>query len=445
MPLWGFRKDCPLPVVFVCRRGSIRRGGVNGFVRDLRHGALFLLVSFLLLGCSPTVDDAGWAGVVRDSAGVTIVSNPETPLWSDGEAWRVEEEITIGSGTDSPETQFGQITGLDVDSDGTIYVLDTQAQAVRVFDAQGQFMRSVGRPGAGPGEISRWSSAVFVRTSGEVLVPDIGNLRVNLYDELGESTGTLTIDPNRGEPLKWGMASDGRIVVQFKLGRGEGRGGERIFALGPDGAVADTLLVFPEGTGIEGTGSTASGSVAFAPEALWHFPKSGGIYSGANGEYRIREHALDGHVTRIVSKAYPRQVVSEGEKSRIHREALAELEARGTPAPFVQQMMTGFGVADYYPAFTSIQSGPWGSLLVQRTLPVSELSDISGLRLASNPAAIASNEWDVFDADGRYLGVLALPERFTPLACVGENIYGVWLDEWDVQHVKRLRIVQPAP
>jgi hypothetical protein len=258
-------------------------------------------------------------------------------------------------------------------------------------------------------------------------------------------TGTLTIDPNRGEPLKWGMASDGRIAVRFKLGRGEGRGGERIFALGPDGAVADTLLVFPEGADIEGTGSIASGTVAFAPEALWHFPKSGGSYSGASGEYRIREHALDGHVTRIVKRTHPPQVVSEAEKSRIHRDALATLEARGTPAPFIQQMMTGFGVADYYPAFASIQSGPWGSLLAQRILPVSELSQMSGLTLASNPDAIGSSKWDVFDADGRYLGVMALPDRFTPLVCAGEKIYGVWLDEWDVQHVRRLRVVQPVP
>jgi hypothetical protein len=48
--------------------------------------------------------------------------------------------------------------------------------------------------------------------------------------------------------------------------------------------------------------------------------------------------------------------------------------------------------------------------------------------------------WDVFDAQGRYLGVLELPPRFTPSELRGDRVWGIWRDDLDVQHVLRLRV-----
>jgi hypothetical protein len=56
---------------------------------------------------------------------------------------------------------------------------------------------------------------------------------------------------------------------------------------------------------------------------------------------------------------------------------------------------------------------------------------------------VGSPEWEVFDAEGRYLGVVELPARFTPAKIMEDAVYGIWLDELDVQYVKRLRIVRP--
>ena len=54
---------------------------------------------------------------------------------------------------------------------------------------------------------------------------------------------------------------------------------------------------------------------------------------------------------------------------------------------------------------------------------------------------IGAPDWDVFDSDGRFMGVVTMPNRFAPRAFVGHRIYGVWRDELDVQYVVRLRIV----
>jgi hypothetical protein len=53
----------------------------------------------------------------------------------------------------------------------------------------------------------------------------------------------------------------------------------------------------------------------------------------------------------------------------------------------------------------------------------------------------ASRDWDVFDSDGRFLGVVTLPQLFTPKLFRGDKIYGIWRDELEVQYVVRLRVV----
>ncbi|MCK5447141.1 MAG: hypothetical protein KAJ43_03315, partial [Gemmatimonadetes bacterium] len=51
-----------------------------------------------------------------------------------------------------------------------------------------------------------------------------------------------------------------------------------------------------------------------------------------------------------------------------------------------------------------------------------------------------SDDWDVFDADGRYLGVVTMPDRFSAFSLKGDLLYGVWRDEFEVQYVKVYRI-----
>ena len=57
--------------------------------------------------------------------------------------------------------------------------------------------------------------------------------------------------------------------------------------------------------------------------------------------------------------------------------------------------------------------------------------------------AIGSPEWEIFDSEGRYLGVVTLPEHFTPLIADGDYLYGTWTDELDVQYVMRLQVNRP--
>jgi hypothetical protein len=97
--------------------------------------------------------------------------------------------------------------------------------------------------------------------------------------------------------------------------------------------------------------------------------------------------------------------------------------------------------ADYFPAFNIIVgSGPNGTIWVQHIQPLSELSE-GALAAITGRGGFGGPDWDVFDAQGRFLGVVTMPRDFTPKLFRGDKIYGVWRDELDVQYVLRLRIV----
>ena len=99
--------------------------------------ALLLLSS--LVACNS--EGSRWAGTITDSAGVTIVSNTDVGIWAPGEEWTLEEELRVSALDGAPEYQFGQVRSISVDSKGSIYVLDSQAQHIQAADDLAQFLR----------------------------------------------------------------------------------------------------------------------------------------------------------------------------------------------------------------------------------------------------------------------------------------------------------------
>lgn len=60
--------------------------------------------------------------------------------------------VTLGALDQPAEQVFGQVDDVDVDPNGNLFILDSQAREVRVFSPSGHFLRRIGSPGPGPGE-----------------------------------------------------------------------------------------------------------------------------------------------------------------------------------------------------------------------------------------------------------------------------------------------------
>jgi hypothetical protein len=269
--------------------GINSRGAANRSVTGvLCTGALLVQ----LLACSVGRGDGEWGGTVTDSSGIVIVANPERGMWTEQEAWILEEDLRIGTFGGDLHYQFGQVGAVAVDSRGEIYVSDRQAQEVRVFSATGSFLRTVGTPGSGPGELGLGASELLISPGDTLLVPDPRNRRINRYAPDGASLGSVPLDPERERPLRFKMNSLGAMTVQLRPVRVPSQQGvearDAIRVIETTGQFGDTLLEVPSGGLFDGPGIHY-----FTPEPMWDMTDSLTVLYGVNSEYRIGSYDRD--------------------------------------------------------------------------------------------------------------------------------------------------------
>ncbi len=136
-----------------------------------------------LYGLSACAGDSNTIGVQRtDSAGVEIVVSPSADRTLD---WQFERVFVIGGTDEGPESFFRVESRLvEADAAGNLFVMDRTNSRIVVFDANGQFLRSMGSSGGGPGEFQ--SPASFsVSPDGAVAVFDFGKGNLVRFDAEG--------------------------------------------------------------------------------------------------------------------------------------------------------------------------------------------------------------------------------------------------------------------
>lgn len=100
-----------------------------------------------------------------------------------------EQKYHIGEIDEPPDYVLGRIAAVVIDTHDNLIILDRQYQTVRVYDSQGEFVRSFGRPGAGPGEFMMPRALALYRDA--LLVGDLRNVRVT---EIKRSRDGLELD-----------------------------------------------------------------------------------------------------------------------------------------------------------------------------------------------------------------------------------------------------------
>jgi len=153
------------------------------------HAVLAILFVFFTFTTSTGLPTAGapqreWKGKITEKDGVITVSNPKIPLYA-GPVLTLSEELRIGDATGRPEYTFGRGPAIAVDNQGGIYVLDDKNIHIKAFDAQGTYLRTIGRKGQGPGEIGS-PFDVLINSRGELLVPDGESYKLHAYSPPGQ-------------------------------------------------------------------------------------------------------------------------------------------------------------------------------------------------------------------------------------------------------------------
>lgn len=403
-----------------------------------------LVVVAVLTAACGGAGDGRWAGSVTDSAGVEIVSNAGQGMWTEADAWTVEEELKIGTLEGDPDYMFGQIGFLTVDSNGRIYVLDAQAQQIKVYSAEGVYEQTIGRRGSGPGELLG-ATFVLMAPGDTLVVPDLNNLRISRYAPDGTSLGSSPINLQaHGVPLVFAGTPSGVLIRQEREFSFPGQPEienpqDAIVVFTADGTVVDTLRTFPAGETIRLSGGAPEFNF-FSPEPIWAVSDDMKLFFAVNDDYRIGVYSTDGELERVMKMPFERRLVADRDKEALVTFLERAWTDAGVPAEAIAQLKTAINFGEYYPAFAGMRAGPEGTVWVQHAQAPSQLSDEE--YEAYNPLEDAGGpDWDVFDGAGRYLGIVTLPARFAPRLIIGNKIYGVWRDELDVQYVMRMRVV----
>jgi hypothetical protein len=396
--------------------------------------------------------ESNWSGTVTDSAGIQVVTNPAGGLWTDETRPTVTELWRIGTQDGDPNMQFGAITSLDVGSNGDVYVLDTQAREVRVFNQEGQHLHDIGGPGTGPGELGQALVTVMLTPGDTVLVPDIMQQRVIRYAPDGSPVGQFQIPLDAGIPMRWEQTPDRRIVQQVRIMTLPGQQApgatptdpvDRLLVRAYDGTLTDTLMTFESGQTFNFGGQTPQIKL-FEPEPMWSIGQDGTVFFGMNSEFSIEMRDAAGQPVRIVRLPYERKPVTDADQ-RTFLDMMRELfSTQGVPPQALDQLTSMIQFAEFYPAYANVMGGPDNTMWVQRVRTAAE-AEASGESFNPQQGDSGSRTWDVFDHEGRYLGPIDMPARFQPMHVEGSNIYGVARDDLDVQYVVKLQLVGFSP
>ena len=388
-------------------------------------------LSLVPAACGSGSDTAGeWSGTMDTlPSGEIAVRNADDPFWTPEETWSVVEDLRIGEAMSEGPDLFGAVFSFDVDQWGRIFVLDHQAQEVRIFDSEGNFVRTVGRKGEGPGEFTQAGSVDLAR-NGEIWVMGMSRGHVSIFD----TTGTYL----RGErtyaggrimlPYPGGFDPMGRynVVLPPSVMDGMARFDQSYIPIDtislPENPVDGESFDLVNEDGF----TTMSAAVPFQGFMAWRFSPTGTVWRLLTGHYELTEMTTDGEVLRRVTKDHEPIPVTDEEREQ----AIENLEWFTSQGGQIDR--SKFPASK--PATASFFIDDEGNLWVEQQVAASD-SDNAG------------RIFDLFDPEGRYLGTLRLPFSLAwsrPEPIVRDGIlYGVTRDELGVQYVVRARIAKP--
>jgi hypothetical protein len=387
---------------------------------------------------------ADWAGTVEDSAGVQLVKNSLAPLWGEGDGWVLEEVMTIGEAAGDPDYQFGQIAGIVVTAEGRIVLVDQQAQHLKVFDAAGVYEQTIGQAGSGPGEFGPGVGPVLIGRGDTLIVPDLGNQRVNILKSDGSEPADFRMSFEQGIPARWDVTQAGDLVYQLRalnLPNTEQRETfDLIATVSYAGEIMDTLLTPARGESFTFGDDGQPIRMIFAPEPVWSMVGQDGLCFAVNDAFRLSMYDALGGLNRIVTVPVEGKPVTNADIQFFMETVDRLLEEQGVPPEQAEIVKSTFNFAEFFPAFLQMMPGPDGSLWVQRVQEPTGMTEEE--RESWNPLLdLGASTWDILDAEGRYLGALDLPHRFQPVTFEGDLVYGIWRDDFDVQYVRVMRVV----
>jgi hypothetical protein len=389
------------------------------------------LVSLVMLlgltACSRTPPEDLVA--VRDSAGVSIVTNTTTQLASVSN-WELGVEPVLEiSPSGSSEYVLYSVTKVLPHPDAGLVVLNSAAFEVLVLDLDGRLLTRIGGEGDGPGEFRRPSS-LFLVPPDSLAVYDSQHRRLSFFDRNGTLGREITLG-SRGEgsvgerilPLETGGFA---VATWPGLGEGSREGPYRpeseYYRIDGDGSEQASYGMVP-GSEVFAN-RTAAGGVFFGPTT--HATTSGNLLVvGTSEKAELRVYSPDGNLASLIRWPDRDRTLSQERINSFIEFALSTVEE--SVRPQTRDLLSAIPMSEEVPAY--------GALLASEEETI-WVGPHQGPEVTNFDMPPAAGRWLLFRSDGILVATVEAPEGFEPLSIRGDQVFGVFVNEMGVESVR---------
>ncbi len=364
-----------------------------------------LCLSLLCTGCQKKTTQ--WKGTIDIEDGVTVVKNPMEPIYKEP-VLELQEDLTVKGSEEVEEQMFQSISTLGIDEEGNFYVLDEQAGNIKVFDYKGNFLKTIGRKGQGPGEFGMPISLVITPKK-NLVVNDMGQRKILFFDKEGNYLKQFSI---ADKFLFFGpmVTSTGDLIASHTIPQDS-----PVTVLKKFNQELEPILTFtsipvdkPPAVNIFVARSLSSLRWALTDndEIIWGDIK--------NPKYELYVHNQEGTLIKKITRNYDPLPIAAEDKEKL-------MEATFGQSPMRDQWDVQF--PDNYPPYMGFSFDDKGHILVRRY--EKQENEQGGLV-------------DIFDSEGLYMAQVRL--KMNPLIFKTGHMYTIEEDEEGFKVVKRYKI-----
>jgi len=357
--------------------------------------SIVLFLSAFIMAISFCRQKAEWKGIIKEENGVTIVKNPKEPMYSE-DVFNLVEELAIGGADEREEYMFSSIQSVAVNEDERIYILDYKEAHVKVFDKDGKYLMTIGRPGQGPGELNR--PRVISLNQNELMASELGG-RLSFFSLNGKFLRHLS--GKEGRALSAIIDSKGNIVLTEAIRE-------------PDNPRYQIKKFDTKMNLLAEIDSSPLPDIQrfnpFMAVGYWQIDKDDNIVYGYPKTYEIKIYNPAGKLIKKITKKYDPVKIPEKEKKELMDDLPPQLK---DTAIFPK----------YYPAFYRPCLDDESRIFVQTWEKIGD-QDVY--------------YYDVFDPEGRY--VAKVPIRYRAITCKKGKLYSLEEDEDGYHVIKRYKV-----
>jgi len=383
-----------------------------------------VLLLLVLSACTAEpLEFADWTIPVPE--GTPIIEYASVPMEERAERIELVEDLVIGQRGEDPNFIFYHPVYMAIDKLGSMYVVDQLDARVQVFDEHGEYIRTLGKKGQGPGEFN-FPLAVAV-VGDYVVVHDPTALRLSVWNSDGKHLRDRIMTMNQIIDRPMFGTEDGAFIAHYSRRDSDSSSSsvQTVARFSIDGEELLTLGELEESPRLTihtGPASYTSTSNDMAGVPRYAATSTGLTYLTTGDEYQVLALDSQGQARWALRVAWDRRPITEEDKEdRIRR--LRKVPSKIDTSLTVWPEALG--------SISRLSVDGRGRLYVFLQVSASDRSS-EGLVPV-----------DVYSPEGEHL-FAGFAEDFEWTAASGDFIYGIRVNpDTDEREPVRYRLVEP--